>query len=110
MDQDEGPGFGFIAGGVGISGLLSMLRTMADRGDTRPVVLIYANGDWEGVAFCDELERLEKRMNLTVVHVLERPPTGWDGEAGFVTADLLARHLPRGYRAGSSSSSAGRLR
>ena len=74
IDQDEGPGFGFIAGGVGVTGLLSMLRTMADRGDVRPAVLVYANGDWDAVAFREELERLERRMNLTVVHVLERPP------------------------------------
>jgi predicted ferric reductase len=98
MDQDDGPGFGFIAGGVGISGLISMLRTMADRADVRPAILIYANGDWDRVAFRDELERLEQRMNLTVAHVLERPPEDWHGEAGFVTAEVLSRHLPRGYR------------
>jgi predicted ferric reductase len=98
MDQDEGPGFGFIAGGVGITGLLSMLRTMADRDDVRPAVLVYANGDWDGVAFRDELERLEGRLNLTVVHVLERPPPDWTGESGYVSAGLLSRHLPRGYR------------
>jgi predicted ferric reductase len=98
MDQDEGPGFGFIAGGVGIAGLLSMLRTMADREDVRPAILVYANGDWEGVAFRDELERLETRMNLTVVHVLERPPATWAGEVGYVTAELLSRRLPSGYR------------
>jgi predicted ferric reductase len=96
-DQDEGPGFGFIAGGVGIAGLLSMVRTMADREDVRPAILIYANGDWEGVAFREELERLEGRMNLNVVHVLERPPENWTGETGYVTAELLSRHLPRGY-------------
>ena len=66
MDQDEGPGFVFLAGGVGIAGLISMLRTMADRDDIRPAVLIYANRDWDGVAFRDEIERLEARMNLTV--------------------------------------------
>jgi predicted ferric reductase len=98
MDQDEGPGFGFIAGGVGIAGLLSMVRTMADREDVRPALLIYANGDWEGVAFREELERLEGRMNLNVVHVLERPPGNWTGETGYVTPELLVRHLPRGYR------------
>jgi predicted ferric reductase len=98
MDQDEGPGFGFIAGGVGIAGLLSMVRTMADREDVRPAILIYANGDWEGVAFREELERLEGRMNLNVVHVLERPPENWTGETGYVTAELLSRHLPQGYR------------
>jgi predicted ferric reductase len=98
IDQDEGPGFGFIAGGVGITGLLSMLRTMADREDARPAVLVYANRDWEGVAFRDELDRLEGRLNLTVVHVLVRPPTAWAGESGYISADLLARYLPHGYR------------
>jgi ferredoxin-NADP reductase len=98
IDQDEGPGFGFIAGGVGITGLLSILRTMADRNDVRPAVLVYANGEWEGVAFRQELERLESLINLTVVHVLERPPVSWTGETGYVTAELLSRHLPRGYR------------
>jgi predicted ferric reductase len=98
MDQDEGPGFGFVAGGVGIAGLISMVRTMADRRDVRPAVLFYANGDWDGVAFREELEQLEERLDLTVVHVLERPPEGWTGETGYVTAKVLARHLPRGYK------------
>jgi predicted ferric reductase len=98
IDRDEGPGFGFIAGGVGITGLLSMLRTMADRNDVRPAVLVYANGEWEGVAFREELGRLESAIDLTVVHVLERPPASWAGEAGYVTTELLSRHLPRGYR------------
>jgi predicted ferric reductase len=97
IDQDEGAGFCLIGGGVGITGLLSMLRTMADREDVRPAILIYANRNWESVAFPDELERLEKRMNLTVVHVLERPPANWTGESGFVTAETLSRHLPAAY-------------
>jgi predicted ferric reductase len=98
MDQDEGPGFGLIAGGVGIAGLISMLRTMADREDVRPAVLVYANRDWDGVTFRDELDELKERIDLTVVHVLEQPPDDWAGETGFVTADVLARHLPPGYR------------
>jgi predicted ferric reductase len=98
IDQDEGPGFGLIAGGVGIAGLISMLRTMADRNDIRAVLLFYANLDWDGVAFRDELEQLQHHLNLTLVHVLERPPAAWAGETGYVTADVLARHLPDGYQ------------
>jgi predicted ferric reductase len=98
VDQGEGPGFGLIAGGVGIAGLISMLRTMADRHDARPAVLFYANRDWDGVAFGEEVERLKDRLNPTVVHVLEHPPEIWAGETGYVAAEVLARHLPRGYR------------
>jgi predicted ferric reductase len=98
IDQDEGPGFGLIAGGVGIAGLISMLRTMADRKDVRPAVLFYANGEWDDVAYREELEGLKDRLNLTVVHVLERPTEAWRGETGYVTREVLARHLPPGYR------------
>jgi predicted ferric reductase len=99
IDRDEGPGFAFIAGGVGITGVLSMLRTMADRADVRPAVLFYANRDAESVAFLDELDELAGRLRLRIVHVLERAPEDFDGETGYVTADVLRRHLPsRGYR------------
>jgi predicted ferric reductase len=98
MDYDEGPGFCFVGGGVGITGLLSMLRTMADRADARPAILFYANRDTDSVAFRDELERLRGRMNLKVVHVLQKPPPDWTGESGYVTGEILARYLPDGYR------------
>jgi predicted ferric reductase len=98
IDQDEGPGFGLIAGGVGIAGLISMLRTLADRGDVRPVVLFYANRSWDDAAFREELEELKARLALTVVHVLERPPERWTGETGYVRASVLSRHLPTGFR------------
>jgi predicted ferric reductase len=98
IDQDEGPGFGFVAGGVGIAGLIGMVRTMADRRDVRPAVLFYANGDWDAVAFREDLDALAERLDLTVVHVLERPPDGWAGETGYLTAEVLSRHLPPGYR------------
>jgi ferredoxin-NADP reductase len=98
IDQDEGPGFGLIAGGVGIAGLISTLRTMADREDARPVLLFYGNRDWDDVAFRDELEQLKDGLNLSLIHVLERPPSDWTGETGYVTAEVLARHLPTGYR------------
>jgi predicted ferric reductase len=89
IDHDAGEGFGLIAGGVGIAGLISMLRTMADRRDARPVLLFYANREWEGVAFREELELLKERLNLTLVHVLE---------PDYVTAEVLEPHLPAGYR------------
>jgi 3-phenylpropionate/trans-cinnamate dioxygenase ferredoxin reductase subunit len=87
-------GFVFIAGGIGITPFMSHLRTLADRGDRRPLLLIYANNEWGGVTFREEIAELVPRLNLKVVHVLARPPAGWDGESGFVSKELLERHLP----------------
>lgn len=84
----------FIAGGIGITPFMSMLRTMADRGDRRPVTLIYAEKEWDAVAYREEIEKLAGQLELDVVYVLENPPDGWEGERGLVTPDLLDRRLP----------------
>jgi predicted ferric reductase len=86
-----------IAGGVGITPMMSIIRTLADQGDKRPVMLLYGSKDWDVITFREELEATEARLDLTVVHVLENPPDGWTGERGFITADVLRRHLPPPY-------------
>jgi len=90
--------FVFIAGGIGITPMMSMLRTLADRGDSRPLTLIYANKTLEAATFLEEIEVLPQRLNLKVVHVLELPPDDWTGEKGFVNADILKRYLPADLR------------
>jgi predicted ferric reductase len=86
-----------IAGGVGITPMMSILRTLADRGDPRPVILLYGSRDWDSITFREELEALTPRLRLTVVHVLSSPPEGWTGERGFIDAGLFQRHLPPRY-------------
>jgi predicted ferric reductase len=86
-----------IAGGVGITPMMSILRTLADRGDPRPVILLYGNRDWDSITFREELEALIPRLRLTVVHVLSSPPEGWTGERGFINAAIFQRHLPPPY-------------
>jgi predicted ferric reductase len=95
-ERHDSPGFVLVAGGVGITPLISMLRTMADRCDPRPVTMFYGSKDWEGVTFREELDALRGRMRLEVVYAVEQPPDGWTGERGFITADLLDRRLPAG--------------
>ena len=94
VDRYAAPGFVFVAGGVGIAPIMSMLRTLADRQDTRPLLLVYANNRAEGILFRDALAALEKRLALQVVHVLQQPPAGWRGECGLVSQALLEKTLP----------------
>ena len=90
----EASGAVFIPGGIGVTPIMSMLRTMRDRGDRRPVTLIYAVKTWEGATFREELSSLEEALTLTTVYVVEKAPEGWQGETGFLTPELLERHLP----------------
>jgi predicted ferric reductase len=98
LDQHTGPGYVFIAGGIGSAPIVSMLRTMADRGDDHSAIFFYGNRTWDDVIFREEVTELEGRLNLKVVHVLEEPPEGWEGEKGFATRDVLDRHLPADRR------------
>jgi predicted ferric reductase len=86
-----------IAGGVGITPMMSILRTLADRGDTRQVLLLYGSQDLDSMTFREELEALTPRLNLTVVTVLSNPPDGWRGEHGFINAEVFRRHLSSPY-------------
>jgi predicted ferric reductase len=97
IDRAEAPGFIMIAGGIGITPMRSMLLSMRDRGDVRPVVLIFAARNRERAVFIGELEALAQKMPLRLVPVYEAPPPDWGGERGFVTKALLQRHLPPQY-------------
>jgi predicted ferric reductase len=95
VDRYPAAGYVFIAGGVGITPVMSSLKTLADRKDRRPVLLIYGDKTWEGVAFREELEELKTRLDLEIVYVLEEPPDDWQGEEGFITPEVLERRLPK---------------
>jgi predicted ferric reductase len=96
IDLHQAPGYVFVAGGVGITPLYSMISTMCVREDVRPAILFYVNIDWDSVIFREQLEELTLYMsNLRVVYVLRRPSAGWLGEAGRITAHMLHRHLPK---------------
>ncbi|MCD8485763.1 MAG: ferric reductase-like transmembrane domain-containing protein [Desertifilum sp.] len=91
----DSAGFVLIAGGIGITPIMSMLVTAAEREDDRPFVLIYGSRSWDDITFRDELEALKDKIDLKVVHVLRKPSDDWSGETGYVDKDLLERYLPR---------------
>jgi ferredoxin-NADP reductase len=103
VDRYNGPGF--IGAGVGITPLMNMLRTMADRGDPRPCYLFFGNREWEGAAFREEIEELKGRLDLEVVHVLSRPRDGREKKA-VSEQRCLRGTCPSDTRAFNTSSAA----
>ncbi len=88
-----------IAGGVGITPMMSIIRTLADNGDKRPVLLLYGSRTYDEITFREEVDALSGRLQLKVVRVLQNPRDGWTGERGFIDAEILRRHLPPPYEA-----------
>ncbi len=98
VDYINATGLVLLAGGVGITPMMSMLRTLADRGDRRPHRLILSARDQSDLLFLDELDVLRRRMDLAVFPTLTRPDPGWPGATGRVNADFLEEVLPGEFR------------
>ncbi|MDD7942654.1 ferredoxin reductase family protein [Actinomycetospora lutea] len=79
----DAAGLVLLAGGVGITPMMSMLRTLADSGDTRTHRLVLAERGTEPL-FADELTALARRLDLRVTRT----------EGRRIDAELLAEILP----------------
>jgi 3-phenylpropionate/trans-cinnamate dioxygenase ferredoxin reductase subunit len=88
----DGPSEGFvlIAGGVGITPMMSMLRTAAHRRDPRPYRLIVVASTPEDLLFRAELAQLRRHIRLAVTEVLRRPAPGWSGPTGGLGPELFS--------------------
>ncbi len=89
----DAPNLVFIAGGIGITPFISMLRYMADKKLERNVILIWGNKTEKDIAFNAELVQMTAAMpSLRVIHVLSNQPE-WPGEKGYVDIGLLHKYL-----------------
>jgi predicted ferric reductase len=99
IDHEQAQGFVLLGGGVGITPMRSIILTMIQRQDFRPVHLFFAANAEDDLTFREELETLPKDYsNIKVVFVLSKPPEGWQGETGYITRQVLERHLPEQSR------------
>ncbi len=98
VNLERTTGLVLIAGGVGITPMMSMLRTLAHRRDRRPHRLVVAARTADDLLFRAELRQLQERLDLTVVELLRRPPEGWTGATGSVDEALLTTLLPGAFR------------
>jgi predicted ferric reductase len=81
----------FVAAGIGITPLMSMLRYLRDRRDSRRVLLLYANSSAADIVFRSELESIESGgfPALETIHILSRPPDDWVGPIGRLDIESL---------------------
>ena len=94
-DHHRSRGLVLIAGGVGITPMISVLRSLAQRGDQREHLLFVSARALEELLFREEITELADRLRLRVVELLDQPHEGWTGVTGFLDAQVLAANLPR---------------
>ncbi|CAH0026809.1 unnamed protein product [Clonostachys rhizophaga] len=91
--------FGMIAGGTGITPMLQVIRAIVrgrEKGDRTEVDLIFANVTAQDILLQEDLDSLTKEdAGIRVHYVLDKPPEGWTGGVGYVTADMITKWLPK---------------
>ena len=93
MTLSENEPMVMIAGGIGITPMLSMLRYMADVGDRREILLIWSNKTTEHIVFPEEFKNLENRLrHFRVIHVITRDRED-DYESGRLNQIKLEKML-----------------
>jgi ferredoxin-NADP reductase len=88
--HDNPKSFLFIAGGVGVTPIMSMLRYLRDTNDKRKALLIYGNKTPKDIVFRDELDKMLGW--LKIVHIMSEPDSQWTGARGFVTREFLEKN------------------
>lgn len=93
---DEAERVVLIAGGVGITPMMSVIRSLTDRCWAGAIYLVYAVRTRADVIFGEELATLARRFpNLHVRITLSGDDApGWDGARGRVTRALLDGFVP----------------
>jgi propane monooxygenase reductase subunit len=84
----------FVGGGAGMAPILSLLRTMAERGIRRKATYYYGARRRRDLCFTEELRALEHVLSgFRFVPALSEPTEedAWDGEVGLVT-DVVKRY------------------
>jgi ferredoxin-NADP reductase len=85
----------FIAGGVGVTPILSMIRKIANEAPETDASFLYFNRDEEGVLFRDELERLSKTTGLDLRLIFDPLPDAPKHlETSWISKELLEKHVP----------------
>lgn len=91
-------GLVLIAGGIGLAPVMSILNTMADREDKRPVYVFYGDLNEMTALYGHEFDDLKPKLNLAFVQVLEKPLSEEYPHRGYISKNLMLEHLPQNYQ------------
>ena len=93
--EEMGNSLALIAGGIGITPLMSMIRYVNDARLDASVTLLYSARVPSELAFYDELRRIEAanpniRCRFTVTQPQDEP---WDGRVGRIDLEMMREHI-----------------
>lgn len=80
----------FVAGGIGVTPMRSMVKYLHDKNDERDITLLYAATDSKELAFLP----LFKNYGVKLVTVVKNVTPGYKGESGSLTSERILSLAP----------------
>jgi ferredoxin-NADP reductase len=88
----------FLAGGIGITPFLSIIRQAGHDKSPHHLYLFYANRRPEDAAFLDLLSEATKGNPnfhlIATITEMDKSHREWKGETGYINKEMLTKHLP----------------
>lgn len=98
-----------LAGGIGITPFLSIIRRATHEKLPHQIILFYANRRPEDAAFLNEFQDLARRnSNFTFVPTMtemEKSKKSWEGNTGHITYDLVSKSIQSNGQEGQNMES-----
>lgn len=93
LHEDNTPAV-MIAGGIGIAPFYSIIRDVIAHRPNQHITLFYGNRTLADSALLNELQQIEKEHpTFKMILVLSEPHDDWNGQRGFITDEILVKHL-----------------
>ena len=94
LPEDPSRPLVFIAGGIGITPFISMLRFVKDTHAPHKITLLYSNRNKESTAFLDELQRLPRDIDQFDPVLTMTADDTWSGEKRTIDTQFVKDHVP----------------
>ncbi|MEX0967066.1 MAG: ferredoxin--NADP reductase [Bacteroidia bacterium] len=94
LDESFRRNFIMVAGGSGITPIISLVKSILTEEPQSRVWLFYGNRNEHSIMFKSQLEELEKRFdNFSLTHIVDMPQESWSGLTGQINHDMLRELL-----------------
>ncbi|MBN3039471.1 MAG: FAD-dependent oxidoreductase [Candidatus Omnitrophica bacterium] len=88
----------FLSGGIGITPIRSITKSIVDKGLDVSVVLLYGNNKEKDIVFRQDFDEIKRQnANIRVVYTLTSPDIdkgSWGGRTGYIDEKMIKEEIP----------------
>jgi ferredoxin-NADP reductase len=95
LEDNPAPKIAFLSGGIGITPIRSIAKSVVDKNLGTDLVLVYSNRTVKDIVFKDDFDAMRKAYpKLRVAHVLCETEPGFKCTVGLINAAVIKNEVP----------------